>query len=152
MDVSKDSQFSPQINKTEIEYHLSAKVWIIDTYAKQGIQGGMEKVKAVGLVIQDGDERGRFFSAWLPDDNDHIVEVLCEFGDPIFGVARLCVRRADKNYPHGPYLFVMHKWLEDILNKKPFHVVRFKTRKGSEDAQDLHESDGRDTNTEVNKL
>ena len=147
-----DPQFDPMRNPTEREYKLRAKVWVIETYAKQGIQGGSERVRAVALVPQDSDQRAEFFNAWLPDGDDHIVEVLCRFGDPIFGVARCAVRRADKNYPHGPHLFVMHKWLEDILNRKNFQTVEFMTLAGTEDAREIHESDLRDTISEVNRI
>jgi hypothetical protein len=144
-----DPQFDPIRNPTEREYHLRAKVWVIETYAQQGQKGGSEKVRAVALIPQDGDESAKFFNAWLPDGNDHIVEVLCRMGAPIFGSARCAVRRPDKNYPHGPHLFVMHKWLEDILNRKNLQTIEFTTMPGTDDANDIHESDMRDTITEV---
>ena len=99
-----DSQFLPEIDPTQREYGLRCRVVIIEKWVKQGLKDAGSLAKAALLVPLDDDSTFEFFAAWLPDDKDHTIECLAKMGRPVYGSARLAVRRQDEHYKQGPYL------------------------------------------------
>ena len=98
-----------------VPYRLKCKVTIkpiaYDDIQSNGITKKTEEMAF--LTPDEGTERDKFFTAWMPQEED-FVELVAEVAHPINGVIRCSLHKTDKRMPH-PYIFVMTKSAEEAL-------------------------------------
>jgi hypothetical protein len=114
------------IEPTERRYNLSAKVTVKHVTYRDEQSKGISNAEAdiVCLIPQESTERDLFFGAWLPDTLDGSHELGIMMGHPVGGTFRAAIRHGNE-WCREKHLFVMTKWVEDILKSVPGQITHF---------------------------
>lgn len=104
---------------THRRYKLKCKLKFYQTTVTGDVSNkGKSYERRLALLIpQEGDERSRFLTAWLPEVEGEYYEMSGFIDHPVDSPVRLSIHRRDKKSPESHYLFVMSKGVEDILQR-----------------------------------
>jgi hypothetical protein len=122
-------------------YFLNCKTKFIKKNVSEDIGKGIVQQymrKLVILIPQESDQRTLFLKAWMPETREEFHEFAAELGAPVHGPSRLSVHMGHDDKCDRPYLFVMSKGVEDVLNSFPEDtLIKVKTLPANhEDAAD----------------
>lgn len=104
------------------KYFLTCKTKFIKKDVSEDIGSGITQQytrKLVILIPQESDQRTLFLKAWMPETIEEYHEFAAELGAPVHGPSRLSVHMGHDEKCDRPYLFIMSKGVEDILNTFP---------------------------------
>lgn len=113
-DLNKIEGFDPA-NLTKNKYHLKCKVFFyekgfVDSFDRQ------RQEEMVCLIPQQSTQQQLFYMAWLPEHPEDHFELTMLMPYPVNAACRGAIRLPGKDCKE-PNIFVMTKYVEDILKK-----------------------------------
>lgn len=103
-------------------YHLVCKTKFVTKNVRDEVRPGQfnqyQRVMVL-LIPQEGDQRTRFLTAWMPQTREEYFELAGQLGHPVSSPVRLSSHMGHDQWCEKPYLTVMSKGIEEILLKCP---------------------------------
>jgi hypothetical protein len=127
------------------EYYLKCRTRFITKNVSDEIKKGVVNQyqrHMVILVPEHNDQFVRFARAWVPETIEEYYELAADLGPPIHGPSRLSVHMGHDQWCDRPYLLVMSKGVEEIIQKFPEGcVMQVTTLSANEESQADHAND-----------